>query len=78
MRRRGGVVRRQGHARAVALGARTADDPAAFDDGLPWTPVDGGAAPAIAPAAYPQHILTVTGDGWQYPTVDRVELDYVQ
>jgi hypothetical protein len=35
-----------------------------------------GAAPTVAPGALVQYQLTVTGDGWQFPTIDKVELSY--
>jgi hypothetical protein len=36
----------------------------------PWQPPE-----AVPPGALVQYRLTVTSDGWQYPTIDRVELD---
>ncbi|MBV8758050.1 MAG: hypothetical protein JO257_12260 [Deltaproteobacteria bacterium] len=42
----------------------------------PWVDVANGGVPAIMPNAYVQYRLAVTGDGWQYPSIDRVSLDY--
>jgi len=42
----------------------------------PWVAVDNGQAPAVAADAFVQYRLTLSGDGWQYPAIDRVEIDY--
>ena len=37
----------------------------------PWVP-----ASQATPDEWLQYRLTIVGDGWQYPTIDRVEIDY--
>jgi len=43
----------------------------------PWEVVDNGRAPNQPASELVQYQLTFAGDGWQYPVIDRVELDYV-
>jgi hypothetical protein len=59
----------------LTLAVRVADDAAGLD-AAPWTVTPDGAAPTVAPGALVQYQLTVTGDGWQFPTIDKVELSY--
>lgn len=43
------------------------------DTGAGWVAYTGG---AIAAGATIRYRLTISGDGWQYPTVDKVEIDF--
>ena len=63
------------HGAQLAIAMRTA---ATVDelDAQPWSPVDNDAPPAVIPADAVQYQLVITGTGWQFATVDRVELDY--
>jgi hypothetical protein len=42
-----------------------------------WVDVENGTIPTAAPLPYVQYRIVVTGDGWQYPVVDKVEIDYL-
>jgi hypothetical protein len=41
-----------------------------------WVDVENGTIPTAAPLPYLQYRIVITGDGWQYPVVDKVEIDY--
>jgi len=43
-----------------------------------WVDVDNGTIPTAAPLPYLQYRIVLAGDGWQYPVVDKVELDYTR
>jgi hypothetical protein len=43
-----------------------------------WVDVANGSVPTAAPLPYVQYRLVIAGDGWQYPVVDKVELDYTR
>lgn len=63
------------HGAHVEISVRSAAD----EDTLavtPWEVVENGAAPHMAAGALVQYQLAIAGDGWQYPAIDRVELDY--
>ncbi len=55
---------------ALTLEVRTAPDPDSLA-AAPWV-----AADQATPDALIQYQLTVVSDGWAFPTVDRVEIDY--
>jgi hypothetical protein len=59
----------------LAIDVRTAADNASLD-AAPWTAVANGDAPPVAAGAVVQYRLTIVSDGWAYPTVDTVEVDY--
>lgn len=61
----------------LAISVRTA----ATADALaaaPWVDVTNGSTPAVMAAPFVQYRLVVTGDGWQYPSVDKVEIAYTR
>ncbi len=57
------------HGAAMTIEVRTSED-------APWTTVGNGAVPSIAAGDAIQYRLTITGDGWQDPTIDKIEVDY--
>lgn len=65
---------------AIELAVRAAADEATLAT-EPWTVVESGKAPALAlpaePGALVQYALAVSGDGWQFPSIDKVELDVI-
>ncbi len=61
----------------LAIAVRTADSAEALAT-APWVEVENGAIPTGPPAPLFQYRLVVTGDGWSYPSIDRVELDYTR
>jgi hypothetical protein len=56
----------------VELAVRSAPDATALA-ATPWTVVDG--AVRLPASELVQYQLVVSGDGWQYARVDRVELE---
>jgi hypothetical protein len=58
----------------LVIEVRTGDD--ATLASAPWVAVANGDAPAVEAAAFVQYRLTLTGDGWQYPSIDKVAIDY--
>jgi hypothetical protein len=63
------------HGAALTIEVRTAPDPDSLAAAA-WTAVASGDTPAVTADALVQYRLTIVGDGWAYPTVDRVEIDY--
>jgi hypothetical protein len=59
----------------MTLAVRTAGSEARLA-ATPWTMVDNDEAPAIAGDEFIQYQLVLAGDGWTFPSVERVELDY--
>lgn len=61
----------------LAISVRTA---ASADElaSAPWVDVENGTIPVVDVAPYLQYRLVVSGDGWSYPSIDRVELDYTR
>jgi hypothetical protein len=57
----------------VATSVRVAADETSLAD-APWTDIVGGTP--IPAGNVMQYRLTLISDGWEYPTVDRVEVDY--
>jgi hypothetical protein len=43
-----------------------------------WVDVASGAVPTAAALPFVQYRIVLAGDGWQYPHVDRIELDYTR
>lgn len=64
------------HGATLAVDVRTGD--ASSIAAAPWVPVQDGVPPAAAPGALVEYRLTLTGDGWQAPAIDRVEVDYTE
>ncbi|MEO8703252.1 MAG: PA14 domain-containing protein [Kofleriaceae bacterium] len=60
----------------IELSIRTAPDEVALAV-TPWTIVESGSTPPIAMGSLVQYQLAIAGDGWQYPVVDEVEIQYV-
>jgi hypothetical protein len=61
---------------AIAVSVRTA----ANDDALaaaPWVDVTDGDTPAADAGEALQYRLVITGDGWQFPSIDKIAIDYV-
>lgn len=58
----------------LAIDLRTGD--AQTIDAAPWVAIVDGAPPAVAPGALVEYRLTITGDGWHAPAIDKVEIDY--
>lgn len=42
-----------------------------------WVNVENGTIPTAAALPYLQYRIVIIGDGWQFPVVDKVELDYL-
>lgn len=61
----------------LAISVRTAASTDALAN-APWVDVTNGATPAVMAAPFIQYRLVVTGDGWQYPSVDKVEIAYTR
>jgi hypothetical protein len=61
---------------AAVFSIRTAKTSGALADAA-WVDVVDGATPELATSNYVQYRVVVTGDGWQFPSVDKVELAYV-
>jgi len=59
----------------MTLAVRTAGDEARLASES-WTPVENGQRPPIAAGEFIQYQLELAGDGWTFPSVERVELDY--
>lgn len=47
-------------------------------EAAPWVDVENGTIPVVDAAPVIQYRLVVSGDGWSYPSIDRVELDYTR
>jgi hypothetical protein len=62
---------------SMTVAVRAADDAATLA-GQPWTPIDPNAAVDVAAGEFVQYQLVLTDDGWAFPSVDRVEVDYEQ
>jgi hypothetical protein len=60
----------------LAIAMRSGD--AGWIEQAPWVDVAPGEIPAIDAGTLLQYRLTVISDGWQYPTIDKVEIDYTQ
>ncbi len=60
----------------LEIAVRSAPDAATLAT-TPWEVVENGAAPKLPASALVQYQLAISGDGWQYPVIDQVELDYV-
>ncbi len=58
------------------ISIRTAASAAELDAAT-WVDVASGEIPDVAANAVVQYRVVVTGDGWQYPVIDAMELDYV-
>jgi hypothetical protein len=60
----------------IEIGIRSAAD---LDQlaSAPWQVVENGSAPQLPANEFVQYQLALSSDGWQYPVVDRVELEYV-
>jgi hypothetical protein len=61
----------------LAVAVRTARDAAQLAN-QPWVPVEGDGQPNVAAGAFMQYQLVLTGDGWEFPSVESVEVDYHQ
>ncbi|MBV8758049.1 MAG: hypothetical protein JO257_12255 [Deltaproteobacteria bacterium] len=61
----------------LAVSVRTAASADALAT-APWVDVANRATPAVAAQPFVQYRLVVTGDGWQYPSIDKVELAYTR
>lgn len=59
----------------LAVAARTAHDAAQLAN-QPSTTVEGDAPPNVAAGELVQYQLVLTGDGWEFPNVESVEVDY--
>ena len=59
----------------LAIFVRTARDAAQLT-AQPWTPVENDHVPAAAADAVVQYQLVITGDGWEFPSIESVEVDY--
>jgi PA14 domain len=59
----------------LAVAVRTADDVAQLAN-QPWTTVEGDGPPNVAAGDFLQYQLVITGDGWEFPSVESVEVDY--
>jgi hypothetical protein len=59
----------------LAVAVRTADDAAQLTN-QPWTTVEGDGPPNVAAGDFLQYQLVITGDGWEFPSVESVEVDY--
>ncbi len=55
----------------IALEVRTTPDDSA------WVTVANGATPMTEAGDFIQYRITVDGDGWQFPTIDKVAIDFV-
>jgi hypothetical protein len=62
-------------AATMTLAVRTAGSEARLASAA-WTPVDNDGPVPIAGDEFIQYQLTLAGDGWTFPSVERVELDY--
>jgi hypothetical protein len=60
----------------LAIQVHTSDDLVAIDN-EPWVDVANDAVPAVDLHRYIQYRLQTASDGWQFTTIDRVEIDYV-
>jgi hypothetical protein len=60
----------------LELSIRSAADEVALAT-TPWTVVPSGSTPAFPIGAVVQYQLSLGTDGWQYPSVDKVEIGYV-
>jgi hypothetical protein len=43
-----------------------------------WIDVPDGTVPTAAPLPFVQYRIVLMSDGWSYPSVDKIELDYVR
>jgi hypothetical protein len=59
----------------LVMSVRTAATADALDAAI-WVDVGDGEVPATVAGDVLQYRLVVTGDGWQFPSIDRVEIDY--
>ena len=59
----------------LAVAVRTAHDAAQLAN-QPWTMVDGDTPPNVTAGEFLQYQLVITGDGWEFPSVESVEVDY--
>jgi hypothetical protein len=60
----------------LALAVRTADS----EDELAaaeFVDVADGDIPDVAAGQLAQYRVSITGDGWQFPVIDAIELDYI-
>lgn len=60
---------------SLAISVRTAASASELD-GAPWVDVENGTIPVVDAKPVLQYRLAVSGDGWSYPSIDRVELHY--
>jgi hypothetical protein len=63
------------HGAQIQIAVRTGADEASLA-AAPWTIVENGQVPSVPAGELVQYQLAITSDGWQYPTIDKVELDY--
>jgi hypothetical protein len=61
---------------ALSVEVRAAADAAALAQAA-WVPAPADAVPSLAPGEVVQYRLSILTDGWQFPTVDKVEVTYV-
>jgi hypothetical protein len=61
----------------ATISVRTADTAQDLET-AGWIDVPNDSVPTAAPLPYLQYRIVITGDGWQYPVVDKVELGYVR
>ncbi|MDB4957805.1 MAG: hypothetical protein JWO36_5374 [Myxococcales bacterium] len=60
----------------LATAIRTGD--AGSIEQAPWVDTAPGASPGVSAGTLVEYRLTVISDGWQYPTIDKVEIDYTR
>ncbi|MBX3154795.1 MAG: hypothetical protein KF773_02260 [Deltaproteobacteria bacterium] len=60
----------------MSISVRTGADVAALEAAA-WTPVENDAELELAGGALMQYRLALNDDGWAYPVIDRVTIDYV-
>jgi hypothetical protein len=58
------------------LQVRTGADPVTIE-AASFVDVEDGQVPAVTPSGYVQYRVELDGDGWQFPSVESVELDYL-
>ncbi|HEU0030439.1 MAG TPA: PA14 domain-containing protein [Kofleriaceae bacterium] len=59
----------------VEIAIRTGDDENELANAV-WTIVESGQVPVMQPKQLVQYQLTASSDGWQYPIIDKVEIEY--
>ncbi len=59
----------------LVLQVRTSDDPIAIAQ-EPWIDVDNGAIPTAAARRYFQYHVAISDDGWSFPVIEEVTIDF--